>query len=236
MPESVLKQKYFHGVPLKKMLRMLPGNTEVRHINISETSFDIESVINPEKLLDVVQNFSFQIDERLPYWSELWPSSFALAEYILENQSVFKEKNILEIGCGLGLCGFAARKTGARIHFTDNDPIALYFTKRNYQRNFTDHPDVYYLDWRGPYPKFRFDAIIGADILYEKRFFQPLFFLVETLLESGGHFIIAEPQRSIAKDFFELFASEKWIHTVTNKSINRGNSLNSVDIYHYRIC
>ena len=236
MPEAVLKQKYFYGLPLKKILRTLPGNTEIRQIHISGLSFGLECVVNQEKLLNVLENNLFRIDERLPYWSELWPSSLALAEYILENRSQFAEKLILEIGCGLGLAGLAGKRAGACIHFTDNDPIALYFAKRNYQRNFQDPAAVYYLDWRGPYPALKFDVIIGADVLYENRFFQPLSVLLGTMLRPAGQFIIAEPGRTVAEGFFKLFSSDEWTGEVTEKIVEVEKTLKTVNIHHYRTC
>jgi predicted nicotinamide N-methyase len=236
MHKTVLDQKRFAGLPLKKMLRAISGNIHITPVYVGDAHFDLDIIGNSEKLLSVIDEDSFRIDERLPYWSELWPSAIALAEYILENQSDFSGKEVLETGCGLGLCGLAARKAGADLTMSDNDPLALYFANRNYRRNFRHDAKIVHLDWRGPFLDRKFDVIIGADVLYEKRFFTDLYQFIQHHLISGGFVLFAEPQRTIAKDFFKGLPSEKWIRSVIEKKIRSNDRLVNININIIQAC
>ena len=65
------------------------------------------------------------IDQRIPYWAELWASAVAMSEYLVENQQLittFPKQSgfpsstvkVTEIGCGLGLPSIIAGKLGDR--------------------------------------------------------------------------------------------------------------------------
>jgi predicted nicotinamide N-methyase len=236
MLKTVLDQKDSAGVALKKMLRAIAGNIHITPVIVGDWQFDIEVIRNSDQLLALIDEESFQFDERLPYWSELWPSAIALAEYIQENQSDFYNKRVLETGCGLGLCGIAAQKAGADLTLSDNDPLALYFASRNYRRIFNQEAKIVHLDWRGPFLDRKFDMIIGADVIYENRFFKDLYRFMQHHLCPAGIALFAEPQRTIARDFFDILPSEKWFRSVFKREIFSNNRLVNIDINLIQAC
>ena len=73
-----------------------PGAEEESHGLTAYTPF--LSVWNA--MLDDPQNFE---DERLPYWTELWPSSIALCRWLEERRAEIAGRPCLDLGCGLGL-------------------------------------------------------------------------------------------------------------------------------------
>ena len=52
-------------------------------------------------------------DERLPYWTELWPSSVALAGWLAARQEEIAGRVCLDLGCGLGLTALVGQWLGA---------------------------------------------------------------------------------------------------------------------------
>jgi len=82
----------------------------------------------------------------------------------------------------------------------------------------------------------KFDVIIGADVLYEKRFFMDLYQFIQHHLISGGFVLFAEPQRKIAKDFFKGLPSEKWIRSVLEKKIRCNDRLVNININIIQAC
>src|SRR5262249_5725164 len=76
----------------------------------------------PEELMDEA---SFDEQEFLPYWAELWPSGLALARHLAARE--LGGLRILELGCGLGLPALAAASRGADVLATDwaEDAIEL---------------------------------------------------------------------------------------------------------------
>jgi len=56
----------------------------------------------------------------------VWPVSKLLAWYIIEHAHLFRDKNVLEIGCGCALAGLAAVSMGSKsVILTDGEPLVL---------------------------------------------------------------------------------------------------------------
>jgi len=202
-------------------------------ITIEEQTFLLERVKNLDDLVDEISDELFNEDERLPYWAELWPSAFALSEFILENQVLFNNKNILELGCGMGLTTMALSLTKpGKLLTTDYEQPALESTRRNYTLNKIDEiPDFEILDWRKPKLNGKYQLIVASDVAYEERFFQPLIELFENYLEPTGEIILAEPNRSIARSFFGKLALSGFQFDETDKFVEQDGKKIKVTIY-----
>jgi len=176
------------------------------------------------------------MDERLPYWAELWPSAVGLAGYVLEHGEEFNSKSVLELGCGLGLSGIAAHRVGAQVRFTDYDQNALAFTAKNFFRNFNLNADVQIMDWRRPQADLMFDVIIAADVLYEKRWIEPVLDTLTQMLKADGVAFIAEPGRNVANRFFGLLTEENWEYSKISQHFRMDDKERQVDIYRIYKC
>jgi predicted nicotinamide N-methyase len=119
-----------------------------------------------------------------------------------------REKRILELGCGLGLAGIAAAKAGAFVTLSDYEHDALKFCRynamRNLSENIIDSIRFLYLDWRELPALEKFDMILAADVVYERRNFFPLIEVLQKLLEPNGIAIITEPGRTIGEHFLAM--------------------------------
>ncbi len=214
----------------------LKGNTRWETVKIAGKTFTLQCVKDPDILLEAISAVAFEVDERLPYWADIWPSAYALSEYILENQAFFRGKNILEIGCGLGLVGIVATAIGGKVLFTDHDDNALNFTRINFKRNFKRSATVEKMDWRDPGEDQKYDIILAADVLYEKRWIKPVVTVIEKKLETGGTAFIAEPNRSVARDFLTILIQKNWDREFILKQVNIDDKLYSVSIHRIKIC
>ncbi|MDX2129573.1 MAG: methyltransferase domain-containing protein [Chloroherpetonaceae bacterium] len=173
---------------------------------IASEKFHLVSVADSYKLLDRITPEEFVKDEEMPYWAEIWPSSIHLSEFILKNLHL-KNKRLIEIGAGIGLCGVAAAKMGASVLCTDYSNEALKFITLNGLLNqFTNRDtfDTTQLDWRWVQIEEKFDFLIAADVLYERRNVLPIVTALEKLLKPEGTAFIADPRRSMANGFLEL--------------------------------
>jgi predicted nicotinamide N-methyase len=190
-------------------------------IQIGGTTFAVAGVRDTNALVDAINPAQFADDERLPYWSELWTSSIELARFILTQLPV-AGTTVLELGCGLGLAGIAASFAGACVVMTDYEEDALMFALYNALRNQASIPGagsimLRHLDWRQPPPLEKCDYILGADIAYERRNFIPILELLARTLVPTGTVVLADPDRSIAKDFLALALHEGY--TVSKRSV-----------------
>lgn len=153
-------------------------------------------------------------DERLPYWVELWPAAVLLARFIARNPQAVAGRACLDAGCGLGLPALVAAAAGARVLAFDYEPEALVFARRNAGLNLRageTHPVFAVMDWRRPaVRKGGAEVILGADILYERRFFEPVAAFLEHALAPGGAIFIADPERSVSAGVAERLHAKGW--------------------------
>ena len=148
-------------------------------------------------------------DERLPYWAEVWPASVLLGRHILRNADRLKGRPCLDLGCGLGLTGMIAGSVGAQVIAFDYEWPAVRFARHNADLNGVDQPLWTVMDWRQPAVKGQaFDFIWGGDVLYEKRFFDPLIRLFRHALAPGGKIWIGEPVRTVSRPVWDELRAE----------------------------
>lgn len=210
-------------------------NRIIKIYNICNQIIKLEQVADVNKMIDSVTDEQFNQDERLPYWAEVWPSAQALSGYILENKNSFKNKKVLELGCGIGMVGIAATFAGADVLFSDYENEALDFVNCNFFINFKKQAKTILLDWREPNLDKTFEIILAADILYEKRFIEPVYRTVKKLLLDNGQVFIAEPDRTIARSFFELM--ENGFELTDKKTITTNlRDKKFVTLYRYIKC
>lgn len=209
-----------------------PVNNRIfKEYKFKNHNIKLEQIVDVEKLVDEIADDEFNQDERLPYWAEVWPSARAFTEYILKNPGEFKNKNTLELGSGIGLVGIAATIAGANVTFSDYEKEALDFTKNNYFLNLREQAETILLDWRNPKHNKQYEIIIASDILYEKRFLEPVYNTLQKLLLEKGRVYIAEPDRTIAKPFFEML--KNGFELINKKTIS---NIKSVTLYKYEKC
>jgi predicted nicotinamide N-methyase len=171
---------------------------------IAGIAFRILRVSDTNALLETIDPETFALDERLPYWAELWTSAIVLAEWCIQSGAVCR-KDVLEIGCGLGLPGIAAARAGARVVMTDYDQDALRFARYNALVNVPETmPTFNLMDWRAADYEGRFDFLLGSDIIYEQRNFLPLLYAFSRLLRPRGTVVLTDPDRNISTTFLGL--------------------------------
>jgi predicted nicotinamide N-methyase len=175
-------------------------------VSLGGKAFALLVVRDSNLLLERLTPEAFAVDERLPYWADLWSSSLEMARWCLEDLDL-KGLRVLELGCGVGLAGIVASASGAHVTMTDYEEDALLFARYNVQANMGAiglPPVVCPLDWRVPPAGVRFDVVLGADIVYERTRFGDLLLLFDGILAPGGCVLLTEPGRSTGRDFVAL--------------------------------
>lgn len=163
----------------------------------------IWALADPDAMLDQLTQEEFDAtDERMPYFGLIWPSAEALVLWLLAGPALTNLR-ILDLGCGLGPCGFVAAHLGARVTFFDWEPRALKIIAASAREQDLpeDSFDFAVGDWRDPPELGRFDRIIGADVLYEARNAEPVASFLNGHLQTDGEAWIADPGRLHAQDF-----------------------------------
>jgi predicted nicotinamide N-methyase len=208
-------------------------DTVLQDIAVDGLTIELLRVAEVDTLLDRLPKIQFRPDERLPYWADLWPSSLALAKYLWEAVDP-RGLEVLELGCGLGLVGIAASRKGGVVTFSDYEADALAFARYNAFRNGCQQAVVRHLDWHAPTLSQTYALIVASDVLYERANFQPLLHILQTALEPGGHFILAEPNRPVARDFFRLLRDHGFQYERSTEAVEVDGERHDVSIYHGR--
>ncbi len=192
---------------------MLKYQTELLNLNIEGIDIAIERVTNIDELFerliakgDVHEDM---LDERIPYWAELWASALAMSQYLVQSKMDWTDKKVLEIGAGLGLPSIVAGKLGATaVTVSDYLPEALDFAEKNWNRNNTHQANFVTMDWRNPDVTLAADVLLAADIAYEQRMFESLPLAFKALSKKGGTILLTEPSRGFAQDFIKELANQ----------------------------
>lgn len=100
-----------------------------------------------------------------PYWGVAWPGGLALARYILDNPAVVRDRTVLDIGSGSGLCAIAGALSGGTVTAADTDAVACIAIAANARLNAVDVlvSAVDPVDQGG-----RWDVVLAADLWYER--------------------------------------------------------------------
>lgn len=107
----------------------------------------------------------------------VWPASDALAMYIIDHQSMFQDKVVLEVGAGAGLSGIVCSRFAKQVILTDGNDTVVELLALNAENR--QKVEAFKFDWKDYeefYEKYgqNVDIIIGADVMYWPSSMRPL--------------------------------------------------------------
>jgi predicted nicotinamide N-methyase len=145
----------------------------------------------------------------LPYWAEFWDSALGIGQLLVRRRAEFAGQTALDLGCGMGLAGAVAARIGMKVLFADLEPPALLFARLNSLPD-ASRVRTRQLNWQTDRLDERFDLVLGADILYERKqwdFLEPFW---RAHLNTGGAVLLGEPGRQTGDLFVEWIATRGW--------------------------
>jgi predicted nicotinamide N-methyase len=179
-------------------------------------------LMRPPDAEALISEESFEHEEFLPYWAELWASAVALAHDVSIRS--LRGKPTLELGCGLGLPSIAAARAGGRVLATDWSPDAVRATAANAERNEVE-VETLRCSWAEPdaiVARAPWALVIASDVLYERRNVDQLLDLLPRLVDERGLVLLADPGRAPSERFLQRAADEGWIlHSTRSPRANR---------------
>ena len=173
--------------------------TDISDLTIRDRHFRFFTPKSLDKFIDPDDIF-----HDFPLWSKIWEASIILSDY-LSGIPVDPEKRFLEIGCGMGVVGVVASAFGHRVTMTEYNPDALNFARANASANLSPDDaglEITELDWGKPRLEGLFDYIIGSEVIYKEKDYEPILKLFNTYLKPSGEIIVAEGIRKTSMEFF----------------------------------
>lgn len=133
----------------------------------------------------------------VPFWALPWPAARALSVFILQHPDIFKDKSVLDFGCGCGVAGITAGMSGAIVTLNDIDPLAVYVSSINASLNSVSCKVSGENMLEDSNTK-RFDIILIADCFYEKSISAQIERFLLEQSEMGTEIVVADAQRPFA--------------------------------------
>lgn len=130
-----------------------------------------------------------------PYWAYLWGGGLALARYVLDHPELVVGRCVLDLGCGSGLVGIAAARSGATgVIAADIDRYAIVATRLNAEANGVEVLSVFGdLTERSPTAA---DIVLIGDLFYEQELAKRVSTFVDRCLSSSIDVLIGDPGRA----------------------------------------
>ena len=164
-----------------------------------------------------------------PYWSQVWPSAVAMAQYLVENPTYIQDKKVLELAAGLGLPSLIAAKMAKEVYCTDYLPEAISTINQSIVHNKLKNITTGILDWsKLPVAFPYYDVVLMSDVNYNPAEFEVLFSLFKTFLHQRSTIILTTPHRLLAKPFIEWLMP--WCKLKTEVEVPHKNDLVSISV------
>ena len=147
-----------------------------------------------------------------PYWAQVWPSAYALCEFIATQPHWLQNKTVLELAAGLGLPSLLAAQVATQVTCSDYIPEAVELMQQSIQENKLENIDAMLIDWNHMPNDLSVDVLLLSDINYEPQAFETLFNVIISFLEKGTTILLSTPHRLMAKPFIDrlLPYSKQW--------------------------
>jgi len=176
---------------------------EIVKINSKEFFF-----LKPGDITSVLETTDSSDSLNFPYWVKIWDASVILGEFLVATKDIQPQKT-LELGAGLGVTGIIAADNGYDVTITDYQQDILNFSRISAQINKLYSLRCQLLDWHKPEDLGKFDLIIGSELIYHKRLFEPLINVMKKYLAPEGIIYLAQDSgRKSLKEFLELCSSD----------------------------
>jgi ETFB lysine methyltransferase len=192
---------------------------------------EVISILHPANSDELISEQDFAIDDRLPYWADLWPASVVLARFLRGLNG--NGRTLLELGCGSGVVATAAARAGFAVTATDYYDDSPQFARVNAWRNAQVEITARCADWNSwPSDMRGFDLIVASDVLYEQRNAPLIARTIAQSLGPHGEAWIADPGRVGSAGFADWCVSHALgCETITKVEIEAGAHLHNISLY-----
>jgi predicted nicotinamide N-methyase len=143
-------------------------------------------------------------DPPLPYWAFAWSGGLGIARHLLAHPALVRDRRVLDVGTGSGLCAIVAARLGAAsIVAVDVDPIASAAAGLNARANDV-RIAVRRLDLLAAAPP-DVDVLLAGDVCYEETMAGRMVAWLRSAADRGSTVLLGDPGRAYApRDLIRL--------------------------------
>ncbi len=140
---------------------------------------------------------------KFPYWARIWPSAWAMAEYLDEHPDLFKQKRVIEFAAGLGLPSLLTATRAESVIASDYLEEAVDCISKSILTNrFTNMKAALY-NWRDGLPDWEADLVLLSDTNYDTEDQAAVERLIHHFLNKGSTVLLTTPHRLAARELLQ---------------------------------
>ena len=138
-----------------------------------------------------------------PYWARIWPSAWAMTEYLDEHPELFNQKKVIEFAAGLGLPSLLAATRAESVIASDYLEEAVdCISKSIHASRFTNMKTTLY-NWRDGLPDWKAELILLSDTNYDTEDQAAVEKLIRHYLNQGSTVLLTTPHRLAARELLQ---------------------------------
>ncbi len=164
-----------------------------------------------------------------PFWAKVWSSSKAMVAFLEEEPNWIENKDVLEIGAGIGFPSFSIAHKARSIIISDYNSEAVSLAQKNIKHLNINNATATVLDWNHIPSELFADTILLSDINYNPTDFDALVISISSLINKGCIVILATPNRITANPFIEKLSA--FIHKTKYYPIIEGKIETEIAVF-----
>jgi predicted nicotinamide N-methyase len=172
-----------------------------RHVGLGALSVVVWEAKDPGRAVDE----AIARRTAAPYGAVLWDAAVDVAR-VLAGRNL-RDRTVVELGCGCGLCGVVAAARGARVLCTDvDDEVFPAVSRAAAGLGVADRVSTAVFDLTGASPLPAADLVVVADVLYEPTLAAAAARRTCEALSRGSAVLVGDPDRAGRSDFLRFLA------------------------------
>ncbi|RLB83837.1 MAG: hypothetical protein DRH17_01380 [Deltaproteobacteria bacterium] len=216
-------------IPIKEKYEL-----EVMPIAIGGKKLELYRITNWDVFVNNLAQHGEAYIEHFPFWVKIWEASIVLTDHLMRI-GLEKEKEILEIGAGMGITGLFLGAMGHKVTITDYEEDALELLRMNVELNGLNNVSVKKLNWNNPDLTGKYDIICGSELVYKETSIEPIINLFRKYLQPEGTVFLAHDlRRKCMIKFIGMVPGRFEIENVA-KTLRGGDELYKVVIHMLRL-
>ena len=171
----------------------------------------------------------FPAGSDFPYWSKLWPAALGICEFLSVHPGLYRGKNVLELGAGLGLPSLLCAMEAASVLCTDLSEDAMGYARASAILNGLSHVNCRTIDWTKDCAGISTEVLLLSDINYAPESFASIIQLIEAFLAQGTMIVLSTPHRLSAREFIQRV--DPWIRHRSEYMVGVEGNEEPVSVY-----